>query len=112
MDARGHGDSSRGTGARPYAWHEFGADLAAVARTLAKQHGRVALGLGHSFGGTSMVLAAAEEPELFVNWVPRAFDLYLCEAMVDRADGQVELKCAPETEAAVYAEGGLSDVWG
>jgi pimeloyl-ACP methyl ester carboxylesterase len=169
MDARGHGDSSRGTGARPYAWHEFGADLAAVARTLAKQHGRVALGLGHSFGGTSMVLAAAEEPalfdrlvlvdpvlreprnaiaydperlahasslverasrrrtvfpsreaarenwrdkELFVNWVPRAFDLYLCEAMVDRTDGQVELKCAPETEAAVYAEGGLSDVWG
>ena len=47
-------------------WREFGADLAAVARALADEHGeRIALGLGHSFGGTSMLLAAAEEPALF-----------------------------------------------
>ena len=32
--------------------------------------------------------------------------------MIDRPDGQVELKCAPETESAVYSEGGQSDVWG
>jgi pimeloyl-ACP methyl ester carboxylesterase len=170
MDARGHGDSSRATGARPYAWREFGADLAGVARALAAEHGgRVALGLGHSFGGTSMLLAAAEEPalferlvlvdpvlhpprdavtpidlersagasrlvertarrravfpdreaareswrdkELFASWDPRAFDLYLSEGMADRADRQVELKCATETEGAVYAEGGLASVW-
>jgi pimeloyl-ACP methyl ester carboxylesterase len=171
MDARGHGDSSGGRGERPYAWREFGADLAAVARVLAiEDGGRIALGLGHSFGGTSMLLAAAQEPglferlvlvdpvlhpprdaavpnferaaggasqlvertsrrravfpdreaaraswrdkELFAEWDPRAFDLYLGEGMVDRADGQVELKCATETEAAVYAEGPLAEVWG
>jgi pimeloyl-ACP methyl ester carboxylesterase len=183
MDARGHGDSSRPTGAsfaqraegerRPsggaYEWREFGADLAAVARALAGEHGgRVALGLGHSFGGTSMLLAAAEEPalferlvlvdpvlheprgaqhydasrhvrasemvqratrrravfadraaareiwrdkDMFAEWDPRAFDLYLAEALGDRVDGQVELKCSPETEAAVYAAGFTSNVW-
>jgi pimeloyl-ACP methyl ester carboxylesterase len=168
MDARGHGDSSRGTGAQPYAWHEFGADLAAVARVLTAENGPVALGLGHSFGGTSMLLAAAEESalfqrlllvdpvlhapraaeswdperlaragslverasrrrsvfpdraaarqnwrdkELFQGWDPRAYDLYLAEGMADRPDGQVELKCAPETEAAVYAAGPTTDVW-
>jgi pimeloyl-ACP methyl ester carboxylesterase len=170
MDARGHGDSSRATGERPYAWREFGADLAAVARAIAAEGGgRIALGLGHSFGGTSMLLAAAQErglferlvlvdpvlhpprdaavpnleraagaanlvertsrrravfpdreaaranwrdKELFAEWDPRAFELYLTEGMAERADGQVELKCATETEAAVYSEGGLAEVWG
>jgi pimeloyl-ACP methyl ester carboxylesterase len=171
MDARGHGDSSRPDGADAYAWREFGADLAAVARALAAEHGnRIALGLGHSFGGTSMLLAAAEEPalferlllvdpvlrepssdlkkwdperaanaaklverasrrrsvfpdraaarenwrdkDMFADWDPRAFELYLAEAMADRPDGQVELKCAPETESAVYAAGATSNVWG
>lgn len=66
MDARGHGDSSKPEGPEAYAWPEFGADLAAVARVLAAEHGgSVALGLGHSFGGTSMVMAAAAEPGLF-----------------------------------------------
>jgi pimeloyl-ACP methyl ester carboxylesterase len=65
MDARGHGDSSRPAGAEAYAWREFGADLAAVTRLLTAEHGPVALGLGHSFGGTSMLLAAAEQPALF-----------------------------------------------
>ncbi|TMA25980.1 MAG: alpha/beta hydrolase [Deltaproteobacteria bacterium] len=169
MDARGHGDSSRPNGENAYAWREFGADLAAVARVLAAEHGgRIALGLGHSFGGTSMLLAAAEEPalferlvlvdpvlhephdahhydadrhlrasemveratrrravfpdraaareswrdkDMFADWVPRAFDLYLAEALGDRSDGQVELKCSPETEAAVYGAGFTSNVW-
>ena len=54
------------TGTGAYQWREFGADLAAVARALAAEiGGRIALGLGHSFGGTSMLLAAAEEPALF-----------------------------------------------
>jgi pimeloyl-ACP methyl ester carboxylesterase len=169
MDARGHGDSSRPSGEGAYAWSQFGADLAAVARVLAAEHGgRIALGLGHSFGGTSMLLAAAEEPllferlvlvdpvlhepraasrydpersarahslverasrrrvvfpdraaarenwrgkDMFASWDPRAFELYLAEAMADRPDGQVELKCAPETESAVYANGFTSDIW-
>ena len=138
----------RPNGENAYAWREFGADLAAVARVLAAEHGgRIALGLGHSFGDTSMLLAAAEEPalferlvlvdpvlhepraaqsydpersaralglverasrrrvvfpdraaarenwrdkELFADWDPRAFDLYLAEGMADRPDGQVE----------------------
>ena len=170
MDARGHGDSSKANGPEAYAWREFGADLAAVARALAAEHGgRVALGLGHSFGGTSMLLASAEEPalferlvlvdpvlrdpggaqrwdpdrlarasslverasrrrsvfpdraaarenwrdkDLFADWDPRAFDLYLAEGMADRPDGQVELKCSAETESAVYASGATADVWG
>jgi pimeloyl-ACP methyl ester carboxylesterase len=169
MDARGHGDSSRPPGPEAFQWREFGADLAAVARVVAAEAGgRIALGLGHSFGGTSMLLAASHEPDLFerlvlvdpvlhapraaeswdperlarasslverasrrrtvfpdraaarenwrdkdlfADWDPRAFDLYLDEGMIDRADGQVELKCAPETEAAVYAAGPASDVW-
>jgi pimeloyl-ACP methyl ester carboxylesterase len=66
MDARGHGDSSTPIGEGAFAWKEFGADLVAVARVLADESGgRIALGLGHSFGGTSMLLAAAAEPQLF-----------------------------------------------
>jgi pimeloyl-ACP methyl ester carboxylesterase len=169
MDARGHGDSSTPTGDDAFAWHQFGADVAAVARHLAPEHGgRIALGLGHSFGGTSILLAASEEPRLFerilcvdpvlhppqqgasldpqrsergtelieraskrrsvfpdrdeagdtwrekplfASWLPAAFALYLAEGLRDRPDGQVELKCAPTTEAAVFSGGGQSDVW-
>src|SRR5262245_31709617 len=97
MDARGHGDSSRPAGAHAYEWREFGADLAAVARALAKEHGRIALALGHPFGGTSMLLAAAEEPALFERLVlvdpvlhePRAANAYDPERSA-RAYGLVE----------------------
>jgi pimeloyl-ACP methyl ester carboxylesterase len=65
LDARGHGDSSQLEGAAAYAWPEFGRDLAAAAELLAAQHGTVALGMGHSFGGTAMLVASRERPELF-----------------------------------------------
>ncbi len=66
LDARGHGDSSQPEGARAYAWPEFTADLAALAEQLAAETGRpLALGIGHSFGGTSLLGAAARRPELF-----------------------------------------------
>jgi pimeloyl-ACP methyl ester carboxylesterase len=66
MDARGHGDSSRPEGAQAFAWREFAADLAAVAAELVREAGRpLALGIGHSFGGTSLLGAAAARPELF-----------------------------------------------
>ena len=67
MDARGHGDSSKPEGADCYRWEHFGRDVVAVAEQLAAEHrdGRIALGLGHSFGGTSILLASAERPKLF-----------------------------------------------
>jgi pimeloyl-ACP methyl ester carboxylesterase len=66
MDARGHGDSSRPAGAQAFAWREFARDLAATAARLVAESGRpFALGLGHSFGGTSLLGAAHERPELF-----------------------------------------------
>jgi pimeloyl-ACP methyl ester carboxylesterase len=65
FDARGHGDSSKPEDAEAYRWPEFGRDLAALAATLAAESGPVALGLGHSFGGTATLLAAVERPDLF-----------------------------------------------
>jgi pimeloyl-ACP methyl ester carboxylesterase len=170
MDARGHGDSSLPTDERAFEWTHFGADLAAVGRVLAEEHGApIALGLGHSFGGTAMLLASAAEPalferlllvdpvlppppgvvasvdperaqrgstlierarkrralfpdraaareswagkDMFAAWDPRAFELYLAEALGERTDGQVELKCRPETEAAIFSDSFGCDVW-
>ena len=65
MDARGHGDSSQLEGASAYTWPEFARDLEAVAEALAAEHGAVALGMGHSFGGTALLVAAKARPELF-----------------------------------------------
>ena len=66
MDARGHGDSSRPEGPEAYRWDEFALDVVAVAERLAAEHGaEVALGLCHSFGGTSLLGAASRRPELF-----------------------------------------------
>jgi len=59
MDARGHGDSSKPKGADCYHWELFGRDLLGVAEALAAEHpdGRIALGLGHSFGGIALLMA-------------------------------------------------------
>ena len=67
MDARGHGDSSRPRGDGAFFWSRFAEDILGVARILAPEApgARVALGLGHSFGGTSMLAAAARAPGLF-----------------------------------------------
>ncbi len=66
IDARGHGDSSKLEGPTAYGWDEFALDVLAVAERLASRHGRrIALGMGHSFGGTSLLGAAARRPELF-----------------------------------------------
>ena len=171
MDARGHGDSSRPEDATAYAWAHFGADALAVARLLVAESGagRIALGLGHSFGGTSLLMAAGSEPGLFErlvlvdpvlpppramvaaidperversddlierarrrrevfpdrayargswsekplfrDWDARAFELYLQEGLRDRPDGQVELKCSTEVEAAIFSQGRSFDTW-
>ena len=67
MDARGHGDSSRPRGEEAYRWDRFAEDVLGVATALAHEApgGRVALGLGHSFGGTSIIAAASRAPGLF-----------------------------------------------
>jgi pimeloyl-ACP methyl ester carboxylesterase len=69
MDARGHGDSAKPRSAESYAWHHFGADAGEVADRLAAEHGPLALGLGHSFGGTALTLAALDGPERFARLV-------------------------------------------
>jgi len=51
------------------------------------------------------------ERELFRHWTPRALDLYVAEGLADRPDGQVELKCSPEAEAAVFGGSGTLDVF-
>jgi len=169
LDARGHGDSSAPTGADSYRWEHFGSDLVAVARVLAAERppGRVALGVGHSFGGTAFLMAAAAAPELFgrivlldpiimprpgspaaagrregsrqlvegarkrravwsgraeavakwsekelfADWAPGVLELYAAEGLRDRPDGQVELKCAPDTEATIFASSPRFDAW-
>jgi pimeloyl-ACP methyl ester carboxylesterase len=172
MDARGHGDSSKPEEPGAYAWENFAGDYLAVAERLADEcgGGRVAVGLGHSFGGTSVLGAAAERPELFgrlvlvdpvippppemlaaydadpdrvsrlsrlfdcarkrrsswpsraearehfasrslfENWLPAALDLYLEYGLRERADGQLELRCPGEVEAAVFSQSGRLDI--
>jgi pimeloyl-ACP methyl ester carboxylesterase len=62
FDARGHGLSSKPP--PPYAWRDFGADTAAVARSLGL---RSALGVGHSLGGHAVTLATAQRPGVFAS---------------------------------------------
>ena len=66
FDARGHGDSSKPP-LDAYDWGEFSLDLLALAERLCAELGytRVDYGIGHSFGGTATLTAAAERPELF-----------------------------------------------
>lgn len=67
MDARGHGASSKPPADTAYAWSVFGTDLAEAAGRIAGEldRPRVALGVGHSFGGTATLAAAAGSPGLF-----------------------------------------------
>jgi len=67
IDARSHGDSSKPAGAGAYDWERFAEDLLGVAERLAADdpRGRIALGVGHSFGGTAMLGAAARRSDMF-----------------------------------------------
>jgi lipase len=77
FDARGHGRSSNP--APPYAWRDFGADVAAVAGSLGLSG---TLGVGHSLGGHAVTLGAALRPGAFgglllLDPVVRAKDRYV-----------------------------------
>lgn len=67
FDSRGHGDSSKPEAPGAYEWEEFTADVADVADRVCEElgHSSVALGVGHSFGGTCLLSAAARRPALF-----------------------------------------------
>jgi pimeloyl-ACP methyl ester carboxylesterase len=66
IDARGHGDSSKPEGPTAYAWGHFAEDLLGVAEQLRAECGQpIALGIGNSFGGTSLIGAAARRADLF-----------------------------------------------
>jgi pimeloyl-ACP methyl ester carboxylesterase len=67
MDGRGHGDSSKPEGDEAYAWGRMVEDLVAVSERLLAESGqeRIAQGLGHSFGGTLTLAAAAACPDRF-----------------------------------------------
>jgi len=60
FDARGHGRS--GKPSPPYAWRDFGMDVAALAEALMLSG---ALGVGHSLGGHAVTLGAALKPGAF-----------------------------------------------
>jgi pimeloyl-ACP methyl ester carboxylesterase len=47
----------------------------------------------------------------FARWRPEVFDLYVHEAVRADSDGQVTLKCSPETEAAIYRETLRFNLW-
>ena len=60
IDARGHGHSSKP--APPYAWRDFGRDIAGIASHVDLSG---AVGVGHSMGGHAVTLAAALRPATF-----------------------------------------------
>ena len=62
MDHRGHG-ASRARDGDTIDWADCGADTAAVGRRIAPAGGLV--GVGHSMGGATLLLAARRDPELF-----------------------------------------------
>lgn len=61
-DLRGHGGSSAPPPGPAYAWSELAADLAALVETLELE---VAVGVGNSVGGTSVLGAAVKSPGAF-----------------------------------------------
>jgi pimeloyl-ACP methyl ester carboxylesterase len=67
MDARGHGGSSAPLDEAAYAWDRLALDVAAAAEWARGHAGRsgVAIAIGHSFGGTLTLGAAALRPRLF-----------------------------------------------
>lgn len=60
-------------------------------------------------------IAAADawrDKPMFADWEPCAFELYLEYGLRDREDGQVELSCSGDVEAAIFEHTGCADVMG
>lgn len=165
LDHRGHGASTVPAG-WDVDWTQFGLDTQLVAEHIAPDGGLV--GVGHSMGGATLLMAAHAEPERFDHLVlfePISFpgneydpdpdeelpiaqgarrrrrrfptraaaienyaskpplSLMTTEVLTDYVDygfvdthdddGErvIELRCAPEFEAAVFMTGGSNGVW-
>ncbi len=169
VDARGHGDSTPvqpGGEPNPYEWETMTADALGALRGACERTGRdrVALAVGHSFGGALLLRAAQHAPDLverlllcdpvlhtpeavnanegttnnglllreatlrrrnrfpsfaeaydhcrsrglFADFTPEALALYVREGMTENDEGEIELKCAREVEAAIFGGGGTS----
>lgn len=67
IDARGHGDSSPVVDMESFGWNRLALDLAEVAGQILVDCGvkKIALGLGHSFGGSLTAAAAARHPDFY-----------------------------------------------
>jgi pimeloyl-ACP methyl ester carboxylesterase len=76
VDQRGHGDSEWAEGGA-YAFPDYAADAAAVARQIAYDHGRAPVAIGASLGGVASLLALGRSQEpifaglILVDVVPR-----------------------------------------
>jgi pimeloyl-ACP methyl ester carboxylesterase len=65
LDHRGYGDAETVDPAT-IGWQQYGNDALAAARHLSAQHnGAPIVGIGHSMGGASLLMAAHREPQLF-----------------------------------------------
>ncbi|MSZ31001.1 MAG: alpha/beta fold hydrolase [Actinobacteria bacterium] len=65
FDHRGYGDAETVDPAT-IEWQQYGNDALAAARHLSAQHdGQPIVGIGHSMGGASLLMAALQEPSLF-----------------------------------------------
>ena len=65
LDHRGYGDADAVDPAT-LTWRPYGSDALAAARHLSAQHnGAPIVGIGHSMGGASLLMAAHEQPALF-----------------------------------------------
>ncbi|MFP6565093.1 MAG: alpha/beta hydrolase [Myxococcota bacterium] len=67
LDARGHGDSCAVADIEGFGWSDLAKDLEAVADAVVAELGveRIALGLGHSFGGSLTAVVASKRPFLY-----------------------------------------------
>ncbi len=66
IDSRGHGQSSKPPPSEPYAWRNFGEDIAAVGRAQGWDN---MTAVGHSNGGHAITLAAALNPGMFARLI-------------------------------------------
>lgn len=58
-----------------------------------------------------VALEAWADKQMFRHWDAQGLPLYAAEAMRDRSDGQVELKCRGEVEASVFEASGVLDIF-
>ena len=64
LDHRGYGDAET-VDPTTMTWDQYGLDALAAARHLYAQHNEPIIGIGHSMGGASLLMAAHSEPHLF-----------------------------------------------